>query len=318
MNANTQYMAKIAVNKSLLKEYYVNGKRTVYLNDGDDFQLQIFNKNSFTIGVEINFTGQTSSYNSRKLILKPGERVWLERYLDDSKKLCFKTYWVDSGDEQVDAAIASNGRITLSFYKEKIYETPNVTYLNGFSDNVLTYNYYNNNSITAGRASDLKYGINDVVGSSYSGDVKKYADANSTSRSMKKYKCNVDSNTVLGSCVNSLYASTLSFGPSAANASTTSYTAAASTASYESTSTDSYQQEEKETGRIEKGGYSSQGMRTVYCNLESYSFCTETIYLMPKSEKPITSKDLKKRYCPSCGRKIKEKFKFCPFCGGEL
>ena len=166
MNANTQYMAKIAVNKSLLKEYYVNGKRTVYLNDGDDFQLQIFNKNSFTIGVEINFNGQTSSYNSRKLILKPGERVWLERYLDDSKKLCFKTYWVDSGDEQVDAAIASNGRITLSFYKEKVYETPNVTYLNGFSDNVLTYNYYNNNSITAGRASDLKYGINDVVGSS--------------------------------------------------------------------------------------------------------------------------------------------------------
>ena len=35
------------------------------------------------------------------------------------------------------------------------------------------------------------------------------------------------------------------------------------------------------------------------------------------SQKQVNANDLKKKYCPECGRKIKDKFKFCPYCGTE-
>ena len=81
MNVKMQNMVKIATNKSLLKEYNVNGKRVVYLNDGDEFQIQILNSHPFKIGASIKFNNSFSS--TRKLIINPGERIWLERYLQD-------------------------------------------------------------------------------------------------------------------------------------------------------------------------------------------------------------------------------------------
>ena len=36
----TKDYAKLAINKSLLKEYNNSGERIVYLEDGDEFQIQ--------------------------------------------------------------------------------------------------------------------------------------------------------------------------------------------------------------------------------------------------------------------------------------
>ena len=53
-------------------------------------------------------------------------------------------------------------------------------------------------------------------------------------------------------------------------------------------------------------------------DFENYPFSTETIHILPMSQKPITSSDLQKLYCPNCGRKLNQKYKFCPYCGAKI
>jgi hypothetical protein len=71
----------------------------------------------------------------------------------------------------------------------------------------------------------------------------------------------------------------------------------------------------KETGRVSDGSYSSQQFQEVNIDTEIIPFVTETIKILPRSQKPYTKNDLEKVYCTNCGRKIKPKFKYCPFCG---
>lgn len=114
---NNSNFAAIAVNKSICKEYNTSeSSRTVYLNDGDEFQFQLFNSETTKIGVEISINGDVMS---GLLVVRPGERIWLERYLDTAKKFKFSTYEVEDGNSQVDRAISNNGDIQIRFYKEK-------------------------------------------------------------------------------------------------------------------------------------------------------------------------------------------------------
>ena len=92
---NYEKLARIAVDKSLLKEY--SDYRTVYMDNNTEFQIQLFNPYDYVIGVSFDFNGTHKS--SSLLVLKPGERVWL----DKSKK-----------------AIKNNGNINIEFYKEKV------------------------------------------------------------------------------------------------------------------------------------------------------------------------------------------------------
>jgi hypothetical protein len=52
------------------------------------------------------------------IILRPGERVFLERYLDEAKKFLFETYVVNGNNEEVQQAIAHNGDVAVKFYDE--------------------------------------------------------------------------------------------------------------------------------------------------------------------------------------------------------
>ena len=53
-NSLSQDFLKLAVNKSILKEYQTSkSNRTVYLKNGTEFQLQLFNPLTFTICAEI-------------------------------------------------------------------------------------------------------------------------------------------------------------------------------------------------------------------------------------------------------------------------
>lgn len=47
---NNDKLAKLAIRKSLLKEFHNNeNERIVYLNDGDEFQIQLFNPYQYII-----------------------------------------------------------------------------------------------------------------------------------------------------------------------------------------------------------------------------------------------------------------------------
>ena len=117
----TNPLAKIAVNKSLLKEYSNSEySRVVYMKNNSEFQIQIFNPYDYTIGADISINGKRMS---NRIIIKPGQRIWLERYLDEARKFLFSTYEVENSYE-AKQAIRNNGLISISFYKEKPYQEP--------------------------------------------------------------------------------------------------------------------------------------------------------------------------------------------------
>ena len=115
-------MAKVAINKKLCKEHHnteSNNDAIVYLNNGEEFQIQLFNPTKSVIGVKIKFNDCKNSYQDNFLVLRPGERVWLERFLDCCDKFIFNTYEV-SNSTQVLEAIKDNGNFSIEFYYEKV------------------------------------------------------------------------------------------------------------------------------------------------------------------------------------------------------
>lgn len=238
-------MMAIAINKSLLKEYRSSYcDRSVYLSDGQEFQIKLFNPTKHRIAAKVYINDE---YLGNELIIRPGEIVWLERYLDVARKFKFETYEIDPSESGVREAIKHNGEIRVEFYKEKqrtkpiqFIESPVWSEIDGFGD----------------------VQINDIY--------------NTTSKA-----------TDLTCCTYSTSCSTIDWV------------------------------EPKETGRVTEGNQSSQMFREIDIDLEEYPFNGEMIRIMPMSSKPYTKNDLEKVYCYECGRKIKPKFKYCPFCGAK-
>jgi len=300
--------AKLAISKSILKEYKTSDcTRTVYLNDGDEFQIQLFNPLTTEIAAEIFIDDEPLS---NLIILNPGERMWLERYTDKAKKFRFRTYSVDGGSKEVADAISHNGEIKVKFYKKKISEPVHI-YNNTIYVHDNTYDwwkwqpmYYNtfscDNVLNANNAkTDINCNIN--------------LSAN----------CSKGINTKLDSLTGDMSM------PSASSISTISCSASdggydyadGSSVAWASTSTnDSLELDMNtiETGRVSEGSKSDQRFITIDIDLESFPFRTETLKILPYSRKPYTVNDAKKIYCSNCGHKLNTKFKFCPYCGAEI
>lgn len=130
--------AFVSVNRNRLKQYE---NQTVYLKDGEEFSLELFNPTQQKVLAKIKLNGNYIS--SSGIVLKPGQRVFLERYLDDSKKFKFETYTVSNSKESLDA-IQKNGLVEVEFYHEYIpsnfilYTTP--TWGNQLWNNTINLN----------------------------------------------------------------------------------------------------------------------------------------------------------------------------------
>lgn len=266
---NNEKLAKVAVNKSLLKEYSNSEQeRIVYMEDNTEFQIQLFNPYNYVIGVSLTFNNDFQD-NSNLLVLRPGERVWLERYLDNESRFLFSTYKV-SNSQSVKEAIKDNGNLCIKFFKEKT--TYWINYSNSYKYDLSSNNYKN--------------GLNSCINGNYYD--QNFSPFNGTS--------------ITTSCSNIEYNCLTSSSLSASSASSASYKSSLSPKSIE-------------TGRIEEGKHSNQKFKNVYKDFESWAFKTEYIKILPISQKQINSNDLYKKYCHNCGRKINNKYKFCPFCG---
>ncbi len=90
---------------------------TVYLNDGDEFEIELYNPTNNKVLAKIEMNGNSIGNG---IILRPGERVFLERYLDEAKKFLFETYVVNGTNQEVQQAIANNGDVVVKFYNETI------------------------------------------------------------------------------------------------------------------------------------------------------------------------------------------------------
>jgi hypothetical protein len=102
----------VTSNKNRIKQY----ENSVYLKDGQQFELEIFNPHQCKVLAKISINGKEISQAG--LVIRPGQRTYLERYLDIAKKFKFETYEVEDSAEAKEA-IAKNGEVKVEFYYEQ-------------------------------------------------------------------------------------------------------------------------------------------------------------------------------------------------------
>ena len=271
--------ANIAVNKSRIKLYDKNVEvPTYYLKKGQEFQIELANMTTDVVLAKITLNGQPLSQGG--LVLNPGQRVFLDRYLDVAKKFLFDTYEV-SNTQEVKDAIRNNGDIKVEFYRENINQYYSPIVINQldytYHPNFIGYHTYSSNGICSTQP---------VFGSS-----------------------NTNGNTTL---TNSLG---ITNSYSSGQITTSALFAENFTRSVDDSPlrklTKSF-----ETGRVEKGSDSNQELKSVNKSFYYLPFHTVTYKLLPISQKINTLEDINvKRYCTSCGAKIGKTDKFCGQCG---
>lgn len=97
-----------------------NGK--VYLKDSEEFQIELHNPLQECVLTDIKLNGNSISKSG--LILKPGQRFYLDCFIDDKKKFIFNTYEVENNSESLNA-INKNGSLEVYFYKESVTSIDN-------------------------------------------------------------------------------------------------------------------------------------------------------------------------------------------------
>lgn len=117
----SQPSAHIALNNNRLRAY----ADVIYLKDGDEFQIELFNPYQVSVLAKIYINDNLIS--SSGLVIRPGQRYFLDRYIDKNQKFKFNTYTVDSGaTPEVLESIKKNGSVKVEFYAEKqVLSSPN-------------------------------------------------------------------------------------------------------------------------------------------------------------------------------------------------
>ena len=114
--------AHITRSKSRLKLYNAS---TVYLKDESHFEIELFNPKKVRVLAKIKVNGVHISGGG--IIVNPGQRVYLERFIDVDRKFKFSTYEVEDSAESR-RAIESNGEVSVDFFSESQYLTTLTTY----------------------------------------------------------------------------------------------------------------------------------------------------------------------------------------------
>ena len=115
--------AHVSTKKNRIKEY----GGCVYLEDNQEFEIELFNPYQQEVLAKIKLNGEYISNNG--VIIKPGQRVFLERFLDSNNKFEFSTYKVKDTSENR-SAIDLNGNVLIEFYDEQ--QVVNNFYFEGF------------------------------------------------------------------------------------------------------------------------------------------------------------------------------------------
>lgn len=237
--------ANITVNRNRVRQY----GEIVYLPNESEFEIELYNPKSTSVLAKIKINGQYIS--DIGIVVKPAQRIYLERYLDTAQKYKFSVYTIDGNCQKNLDAIAANGDIAVEFYDEVVPISR--TY---YWDNMYYY------QTTIGHSKNQPYQL-------------------TTNNCHDGYYSSVDFvNDRLTPKGQQLYDSI-------------------------------------ETGRVERGGESNQKFVESYNNFSYMMSHSIKIKILPESQKPIESGDLRV-YC-DCGYRIrKSSWKFCPSCGNNL
>ncbi len=296
-------MKNVTTRESVPCAYVTKGKqrikqfdKTVYLNNGDEFEIELFNPTANKVLAEIELNSKSIGAG---IVLRPGERVFLERYIETARKFLFETYKVNGNNDEVKQAIANNGNVQVNFYSECTSIWPSGVY---------TYPYkWEYHSYCSDGSHSGAYG----------------GSAHTTCEPKKQ---------ILNDSVNSYYncygyASNIS-----ANAGETIFTSSIGNVNYnqeikfktpiicatekDESIVDEFKQKEIETGRIEKGSSSNQTFQFDDTRFNTYWTWRSDWKILPKSQKPVTREELNVLYCGNCGAR-KGKGSFCQYCGAN-
>ncbi len=109
----------ITTNRNRVKSY----GSSVYLKDGQKFEIEIFNPYTYKVLAKVKMNGHYISESG--LVINPGQRIYLERYIDSNNAFIFSTYEIDGTTEAL-RAISENGNLEVEFYAEQVI-APNHT-----------------------------------------------------------------------------------------------------------------------------------------------------------------------------------------------
>lgn len=115
--------AFIAVKKNRVKQYNKKSETPAYyLEDGQEFQIELHNPRKYHVLAMIHLNGKLISNSG--VILKPGQRLFLDRYIDNKRKLKFETYEVPDNEESRET-IEYNGDLKIEFFHEDLESIKN-------------------------------------------------------------------------------------------------------------------------------------------------------------------------------------------------
>jgi hypothetical protein len=224
----------------------------VFLNDSDEFEIELFNPLTVSVLADIKLNGQSISKTG--LVIKPGQRVYLDCFIDDRKKFKFSTYEIEANLESINAT-QNNGLLEVFFYKEDVITLDN--WQRRF-DRIIVEKHYPYNPYPWYNQPwynpNVYYGT--TIGTSgISTNTALYSSNNNIDRS---YTSNVDlSNLNIDETINLTPINSI------------------------------------ETGRVEKGEKSKQKFTEVDIEFEKNYIASTIIQILPESRKPAEVKDIK-------------------------
>ena len=237
----------------------------VFLNDGDEFEIELFNPLTVSVLADIKLNGQSISKTG--LVVKPGQRVYLDCFIDDKKKFKFSTYEIENSGEALDAT-QNNGLLEVFFYKEDVITLDN--WQRKF-DRIIVEKYYPYNPYSWHNPYTVWYGTNSpTIGGSCvttnltNGVIGTTTTSNAYYSSNNDVNCSYTSNSVDLSKMNRSLSNNM-------------------------TNINSI-----ETGRVEKGETSKQKFTEVDMDFEKHYIASTIIQILPESRKPAEVKDVKK------------------------
>jgi hypothetical protein len=188
--------ANITRGKNRLKQY----ASTYYLRDGDNFEIELYNPKQTRVLAKIKLNGVPVSLGG--IIVNPGQRVFLERFIESERKFQFSTYRVGETDTD-QRAIEKNGDVEIEFFDEW---SPNPSY--GPINWTAGSNIFTNLTLTGANASIgttyTQYRFNNPTLTS-SGTFQKTTDASARKIETGRVEMGEKSNQVLETAHGSFY-----------------------------------------------------------------------------------------------------------------
>ena len=245
-------------------------KGKVYLTDGEEFQIELYNPMTQCVLADIKLNGNPISKSG--LVLRPGERFYLDCFIDDRKKFVFSAYEVEDTEESSEAT-ASNGMLEVFFYNESVI---NVKDWRRKFEKVIVERHY--------------YPYNPWPNTTWIGTPNIY--------------CSNTNGSIVGGTTlfveKDPYFTTNGFGGNLTNTGSAYYSQpinavnTSGTISLNSaTGTISVNNASIETGRVEKGAESSQKFDEIDMEFDSYHIASTTLQLLPESRRPVETKEIR-------------------------